>query len=104
MAQLNDGQAGWTSALGKFVTYTPTSDSIQASAALKGWPTGRLQPTSVAGEAVHASACFIAISLSFLVYGVLQERMMTVGFGAQRELFTSSLCASHTFLAAAEAH
>ena len=46
---------------------------------------------SQASEAVHATACFVAISLSFLVYGVLQERMMTVGFGAERELFKSSL-------------
>lgn len=42
-------------------------------------------------DALHASACFVAISLSFLVYGVLQERMMTVGFGPDRDLFTSSL-------------
>lgn len=42
-------------------------------------------------EALHAAACFLAISLSFLVYGVLQERMMTIGFGPDRELFKFSL-------------
>ena len=31
------------------------------------------------------------MSLSFLVYGVLQERVMTVGFGDQQELFRWSL-------------
>lgn len=42
-------------------------------------------------ETVHAVGCFIAISLSFVVYGVLQERMMTVGFGEKEELFSWSL-------------
>ena len=42
-------------------------------------------------ETVHACGCFVAISLSFVVYGVLQERMMTVGFGDKQELFSWSL-------------
>lgn len=42
-------------------------------------------------ETVHAVGCFVAISLSFVVYGVLQERMMTVGFGQKQELFSWSL-------------
>ena len=55
----------------------------------RSWTIAVRPPASVsqASEAVHATACFVAISLSFLVYGVLQERMMTVGFGPDRELF-----------------
>lgn len=49
------------------------------------------QTTTPLLETVHACGCFVAISLSFVVYGVLQERMMTVGFGEKQELFSWSL-------------
>lgn len=42
-------------------------------------------------ETLHAAGCFVAISLSFVVYGVLQERMMTVGFGEKQDRFIWSL-------------
>lgn len=43
-------------------------------------------------ETLHAAACFTAISVSFLIYGLLQERLMTVAFGdGDGEPFTSSL-------------
>lgn len=55
---------------------------------------GRAQPNGNSTpflETFHAVGCFVAISLSFVVYGVLQERMMTVGFGENGELFSWSL-------------
>jgi adenosine 3'-phospho 5'-phosphosulfate transporter B2 len=49
-------------------------------------------PVELSGrETLKAVACFVGISVSFLVYGVLQERTMTIGFGPENELFTFSL-------------
>ena len=69
--------------------------AVSGMAKLQSWPSiaafRPAQAPSQARQAIHASACFLSICLAFLVYGVLQERVMTVGFGKERELFTSSL-------------
>ena len=91
MAQLGEQQR-WPPALDSLLSVGRSGLGVERSESHKGWPPA-LRARGQLGWAteVHAAACFVAISLSFLVYGVLQERMMTVGFGPDKELFTSSL-------------
>lgn len=75
--------------------HKPTPDTPEKRAAAvdrDGQRTGGLwRLGSERTEQLQAGVCFVAIALCFLVYGVLQERLVTIGFGPQRELFRWSL-------------
>ena len=45
----------------------------------------------ISSEAARDAAGIIVVTLSLLIYGVLQERIMTVGFGPAQELFSASI-------------
>ena len=49
---------------------------------IRGW---------ASSEVAKDAAGIVAVTLSLLVYGVLQERIMTVGFGPAQELFSASI-------------
>ena len=49
---------------------------------MRGW---------ASSEVAKDTAGIVAVTLSLLVYGVLQERIMTVGFGPAQELFSASI-------------
>lgn len=46
---------------------------------------------SISSEAARDAAGIVVVTLSLLIYGVLQERIMTVGFGPAQELFSASI-------------
>jgi len=45
----------------------------------------------VSAETARDVAGIVVVTVSLLVYGVLQERIMTVGFGPAQELFSASI-------------